>query len=63
MFKPEKNFKSHITLARVKFTKNKIQFTDNLKQINIPEKEFEIKKIHLIRSTLTPSGPVYEELF
>lgn len=62
LFRKEKDFKPHLTLARVKFVKDKGKFIENLRKIKIEEKEFEIKNIKLIRSTLTPDGPVYEDL-
>jgi 2'-5' RNA ligase len=60
LFKPENDFKAHITLARVKFVKNKIRFAENLRKINFESKEFNVKSIKLIKSTLMPDGPVYE---
>jgi len=62
MFGVEKEFKPHITLARVKFVKDKPTFIKSLKHINIQPKEFTINEIKLIKSTLTPEGPVYEDL-
>lgn len=62
-FRQEKEFKPHITLARVKFVRDKEKFIENLKKIKIEEKEFEIKNIKLIKSELTPNGSVYEDLF
>lgn len=61
IFSKEKDFKPHITLARVKFVKDKQEFIKKLKQIKIEEKEFVIKDIKLIKSTLTSDGPVYED--
>jgi len=58
----EKEFKPHLTLARVKFIKDKQSFINNLKNIKIKEKEFEVNSIKLIKSTLTPEGPVYDVL-
>ena len=62
IFRKDKDFKPHITLARVKFVKDKLKFAENLKKIEFEEKEFEIKNVKLIKSTLTPEGPVYEEI-
>lgn len=62
LFKKEDRFHPHITLARVKFVKDKEKFLDILKNIKIREKTFEIKNIKLIKSTLKPEGPVYEDL-
>ncbi len=57
----EREFKSHITIGRVREKKG----VDNLKtQISkIKNQKFGemiIDKIHIMKSTLTPKGPVYE---
>ena len=62
LFKKEKDFKAHITLARVKYPENKKQFLEQLKKIKIERKKIEIKDFRLVKSTLTPKGPVYEDL-
>jgi len=61
-FKKDNGFYPHITLARVKFVKDKEKFVETLKNIKVEEKTFEIKNIKLIKSTLKPEGPVYEDL-
>lgn len=58
----EKDFKSHITLARVKYPEDKKQFLGQLKKIKVENKKIEIKDFRLIKSTLTPKGPIYEDL-
>lgn len=55
-------FHPHITLARVKFIENKKEFLDKLKNIKIKQIEFEVNEFKLKRSTLTPEGPIYEDL-
>ncbi|MDP6648237.1 MAG: RNA 2',3'-cyclic phosphodiesterase [Candidatus Woesearchaeota archaeon] len=62
LFKKEKNFKPHLTLARVKFIEDKKQFVDKLKKIKVENKNIDIKNFRLIKSTLTESGPIYEDL-
>ena len=62
LFKKEKDFKAHITLARVKYPEDKKQFLEQLKKIEIENKKIKIKDFRLVKSTLTPSGPVYEDL-
>ncbi|MDP3765853.1 MAG: RNA 2',3'-cyclic phosphodiesterase [Nanoarchaeota archaeon] len=62
MFKKEKDFRAHITLARVKYTEDKKQFLEQLKKIKIENKKIEIKDFILIKSTLNPKGPIYENL-
>ncbi len=61
-FPKEKNFEPHITLARVKFLKDKKDFVEKIKEIKIEKKVFEIKNFKLIKSTLASEGPVYEDL-
>ena len=62
LFKKEKDFKAHITLARVKYPEDKKDFLEQLKKIKIEKKEKEIKDFILIKSTLTPKGSAYEDL-
>lgn len=62
LFKKEKDFKAHITLARVKYPENKKAFVEQLKKIKVENKKIEIKDFRLIKSTLTPKGPIYDDL-
>ncbi len=62
LFRKDDRFKPHLTLARVKFIKDKIKFIRELKKIKIDRKEFNVSDFKLIKSTLTPEGPVYEDL-
>jgi|TARA_Y100000310_G_scaffold80298_1_gene76952 2'-5' RNA ligase len=62
LFKKEKSFKSHLTLARVKFIDDKKKFVDKLRNIKIENKKMDISCFKLIKSTLTPQGPIYEDL-
>ena len=62
LFKKEKDFKAHITLARVKHIDDKKSFIDQLKNIKVENKKVEIKNFKLIKSTLTPKGAIYEDL-
>ncbi|MFC1648080.1 RNA 2',3'-cyclic phosphodiesterase [Nanoarchaeota archaeon] len=59
-FKEDHDFHAHITLARIKFLNDKQGF---LKAVDAMEKkriEFPVKSFLLMKSTLTPKGPVYE---
>ncbi|MBD3361323.1 RNA 2',3'-cyclic phosphodiesterase, partial [Candidatus Woesearchaeota archaeon] len=56
----DERFHPHITLARIKFLKNKSDYINKLKEIKIKEVEFEVNKIKLYKSELTKEGPVYE---
>jgi len=60
--KKEERFESHVTLARVKFVKNRKDFVEKLKKIKIQPVEFSVDRIFLKKSTLTPEGPVYENI-
>lgn len=62
LFKNEKDFKAHITLARVRYPADKKSFVDGIKKIKVESKKIEIKDFRLVKSTLTPQGPVYEDL-
>ncbi|MGC9310514.1 MAG: RNA 2',3'-cyclic phosphodiesterase [Candidatus Aenigmatarchaeota archaeon] len=57
-FKKEKNFEPHLTIARVKFLKDKSGFLEKLKKADF-KGEFTVESIELVESTLTPKGPVY----
>ena len=62
LFKREKDFKAHITLARVRYPTDKKSFVDGIKKIKVDNKIIEIKDFRLVNSSLTPQGPVYEDL-
>ena len=62
MFDKEKDFHTHITLCRVKFLKDKEGFLKLLKSVDIKKICFKVDCIELIKSELTPDGPVYEVL-
>ena len=62
IFPKDERFHPHITLGRVKFVKDKKEFITLLKKIKIEKKIFEVNEFRLIKSTLTPEGPVYEIL-
>lgn len=58
----DERFKAHVTLARVKFLKNKPEFKQKLESVKVPKLSFKVDKFYLIKSTLTGEGPVYEDL-
>ena len=61
-FVKDKSFENHVTLARVKWIGNKIEFIDKLKKIKVKPIEFSVDKISLKKSTLTKQGPIYEDI-
>lgn len=62
LFETDTRFTPHLTLARVKFVKDKKAFVENLKKLEAEKKEFAVDSFKLIKSTLTPKGPVYEDI-
>lgn len=60
--KHDKGFLQHITLARVRFLKQKERFIEEVKNIKLGPTKFKVDKFHLVKSTLTSDGPVYEDL-
>jgi len=62
LFKRERDFKVHLTLARVKFVKDKKKLSEVLKSLKIDDLTFTVNNFKLMKSTLTPKGPIYEEL-
>jgi 2'-5' RNA ligase len=63
MFKKERDFHPHITLARVKAVGDKAAFVEGIKKIEVDgSKCIEVSKFKLVKSTLTPLGPVYEDI-
>lgn len=62
LFKPEERFMSHITIARVKYVSDKKSFLEYLSSIKIKDIKFPVKNFYLMKSELTPNGPVYSEL-
>ncbi len=62
LFPKEKDFKAHITLARVKSVENKKQFAEHVKSLKIEPISFEVKEFKLIESQLRGAeGPLYRD--
>jgi 2'-5' RNA ligase len=62
LFEKEKRFMGHLTIARVKNLKNKEEFLEGLKGIEIPKMKFFVTNFNLKKSTLTEEKPVYENI-
>ena len=60
LFPKEKKFEPHITLARIKYIKDKDKFKELIKNIKVEKIEFKVDNFKLIKSTLTKQGPIYE---
>jgi len=58
----ERNFKNHITLARIKKIENKEDFLYAVDNFGVPSLEFEIDEFVLKQSELTSAGPIYTTL-
>ena len=61
-FPADKEWTNHATLCRVKFIQDKRIFTETLQNIKFKPIEFTVDNLKLKKSTLTPEGPVYEEM-
>lgn len=62
-FDKDKKFSTHLTIGRMKSAKNKNQVKGVLEEFNdFDIGEMNVDKITLKKSTLTPSGPVYEDI-
>lgn len=59
LFSKDQRFQTHLTLGRVKFFKNKKEFLEKIKDINLDKLEFEINSFKLIKSELSKDGPKY----
>ena len=63
IFKKEEKFMSHVTIARVKYVKNKKYFLEELKKTEIPDGlKFKVKSFELKKSILKKTGPIYETI-
>jgi len=63
LFPKEKDFQPHITLARVKYIKDKKQFAEQIKKLDVKPISFEVKEFKLIESKLQgKEGPLYTDL-
>ncbi len=63
--KEERAFSCHITIGRLKTPLNREKLVQALKdktELGGKNLEFEVNKITLFKSTLTPKGPIYEAL-
>lgn len=60
-FKPETNFEPHLTIARIKFLKNKKEFLKKVSELKF-EDNFSVSNFDLMQSFLKPGGPVYKKI-
>ena len=57
--KEDKYFSGHITIGRSKFIRDKTNFIQILKRIEVNNFTQEVGSIDLMESKLTPNGPIY----
>ena len=59
----DKKFSTHLTLGRMKSPKNKDKIKSVIEEFETVEiGEMSVERISLKKSTLTPQGPIYEDL-
>ena len=62
-FDLDKKFSTHLTIGRMKSAKNKSQVKSTIEEFEGVEiGEMRVDRISLKKSTLTPSGPIYEDI-
>ena len=62
-FDKDKKFSTHLTIGRMKSAKNKDKVKSVIEEFGDVEiGEMKVENITLKKSTLTPSGPIYEDL-
>lgn len=62
-FDKDKRFSTHLTIGRMKSAKNKNQVKSTIEEYSeIDIGEMEVGEIRLKKSTLTPAGPIYEDI-
>lgn len=61
-FEKEKKFMSHLTIARIKYVKDSLDFINKLRAIQPKKLSFDVEKFYLMSSKLDPIGPTYKIL-
>ena len=59
-YREPRRFQPHLTLGRVRSQKNIAELSRAIGELRPPAAEFELARLSLIQSTLTPRGPVYQ---
>jgi len=62
LFEKEKRFMSHLTIARVKYVKDKSEFSNYVAGVKTSGTEFRVGGFKLMKSELQKIGPVYTML-
>ncbi|MBI4447818.1 RNA 2',3'-cyclic phosphodiesterase [Candidatus Woesearchaeota archaeon] len=61
-FPKDQTFEAHLTIGRVKLVKKKEEVQAILRETKAEKKNFAVDSFKLMKSELTKSGPIYEEL-
>jgi 2'-5' RNA ligase len=61
--KEERRFHPHLTLARIKFLKDKHSVQNAFSKTGVPPQEMEVKRVTLFQSELSSEGARYRALF
>lgn len=62
-FDKDRKFSTHLTIGRMKSAKNKNKVKEVIEEFeNFEIGEMEVSEISLKKSTLTPAGPIYEDI-
>ena len=59
LFRSERRFMSHLTIARVKSVKDRKLFLEKLEEVSVSKMKFPVREFYLMKSELKPEGPVY----
>lgn|SRR3989338_8925082 len=62
LFEKEKRFHPHITLARIRGMEQPKDFIEKIKIIRVEKRMICVRRFHLVNSTVTPHGSVYEHI-
>jgi 2'-5' RNA ligase len=62
IFKPEERFMSHLTIARIKYVKDKKGFLERVDAIHSKPIFFDVSAFKLKKSELKPIGPIYTDI-
>lgn len=62
LFAEEERFMSHLTIARIKYVKDKKGFREYMENVSVRDVKFKINSFKIKVSELKPSGPIYTTL-
>lgn len=62
LFASEERFMGHLTIARIKYAKDKKGFLSHIESIHVKPVAFSVSKFSLKKSELKPIGPTYTDI-